>query len=469
MNIAKKLITPIAICSIFFILYAVLGIVRHDNYGSFGADLGFIDHLVWVYSKFQYAKGSYDGHIELIFLLISPFYWIWSDPRMLIILQAFVIAFSGIPVFLLAKNKKLRAELCFVILLSYLMFFGIQNGIWFDVHSAAFGAGFMAWYIYFLEKKNLKWSLVAFFLAVFSKENIAAYILLVSGVHFIITRNRLSLIYSLIAFVYLFLLFFVYFPAIRPNGYAYANPDGLVSGSIQQLADNSKKIETIFYTFAWYGFIPLLSPLTVLPVLGNLASYFILGRSYTAAHEIFMHYRIDLAPLLAFSTVLTIAKYKWLNKRVVAGYLLICLLVFQYLLHLPLSYLTKQWFWTRPTSVDSINRLISYLPEEASVVAQNNIYPHISQREDILLLWPDERSFKKIESPCGKELCHWFRWEKGYQYLIVDLSPEWDIRHLLQNNEDFKEAVLEMEKEGIIKLVKQDGTTRLYTIEKPAK
>lgn len=470
MNTLKSLLKPYTgIALLFFILYSILGVVRHDHYGSFGADLGFIDQVFWRYSHFDF-KGLIGGsHLEFTTFLLIPLYWIWSDPRMLIIFQALVISLSGIAVFLLARRRKLHISLCYVILLSYITFFGVQNALWFDVHTSVWGAAFFMWFIYFLDNGNKKASIIAFLLTIGSKENIAAYVFLFCVVYFISTRRKEALFFAISALLYLYLLFGIVFPATLPKGYGYSSGQGLVSGSPFQLFDTYKKQRTIFYTFAWVGFLPLLAPLYVLPVIGNLASYFILGREYVAAHEIFMHYRIDLAPLIAFATIFTIARYKWLNNRVVAIYLLLCVFVFQYILHLPLSYLAKKWFWTRQASVDTINKVIQYLPKDSSVVAQNNIYPHISQREDIWLLWPDERSFRLTESPCSKKNCPWFRWEKDAEYLIVDLSPDWDIRHLLQNREQFAEAVNGLEKVGIIKKYKEEGTTRLYTIEKAPK
>ncbi len=470
MNNFKSLVRPyVGIVFLFSILYSILGIVRHDHYGSFGADLGFIDQVFWRYSHFDF-KGLIGGsHLEFTTLLLFPFYWIWSDPRMLIIFQAFIISLSGIAVFLLARKRNLHIFLCYVILLSYLSFFGVQNALWFDVHSSVWAAAFFMWFIYFLDNGNKKASIITFLLTIGSKENMAAYVFLFCLMYFVVTRKREAFFFTVAAVIYIFFLFQIIFPVTLEKGYVYSSSQGLLTGSPLELFDTTKKRETLFYTLAWVGFIPVMMPLFLIPILGNLGSYFILGREYVAAHEIFMHYRIDLAPLLFSATIFAIAQYKWLNNRVVAVYLLICLLLFQYNLHLPLSYLTKKWFWTRPTSVDDINKVIEYLPKNSSVVAQNNIYPHISQREDIWLLWPDERSFKLSESPCYKKSCYWFRWEKNAKYLIVDLSPEWDIRHLLQNREQFIEALNGLEKLGIIKKYKEAGTSRLYTIEKSPK
>lgn len=468
----KKIKNPysysLILCGIFFILYCLLGIIRHNYYGSFGADLGFIDREIWQYSNFNFSQLIGQGHIEITSLLLTPLYWLWADARTLIVVQSLVVTTSGMAIFLLAKKYKLNLFLCYAVLLSYLLFYGTQSALWFDVHTSVWGAAFFMWFIYFLDTDRKKLTLTFFLLAIGSKENMAAYVFLFSGVYYVMTRKKEALIYTLGAGFYLFLLFKVIFPATLPKGYTYASSSGLVSGNPLQLIDTITKQKTIFYTFASVGFIPFLLPLYVIPVFGNLASYFILGREYVAAHDTFMHYRVDLLPLIFGSLVFTLARYKWLNNRYIAVYLIVCALFCQYALHLPLSYLSKRWFWIEPSGVTSINNVIKDIPETASLVAQNNIYPHVSQREDISMLWPDERTFKN-NSPCSKKNCPWFRWTNQPEFLIIDLSPEWDIRHLLWQNEEFKMAVSGLEKEGIITKYKQENTTILYKVLKKAK
>jgi hypothetical protein len=109
-----------------------------------------------------------------------------------------------------------------------------------------------------------------------------------------------------------------------------------------------------------------------------------------------MHYRIELAPLISWTTIATIAGYKRLNTKIIAVYVIVSSSLVQYLLHLPLSYLTKEWFWNEPKSVKNINQVIAYIPTNAAVVSQNNITPHVSQRDKIFTLWPEKKTFNSL-------------------------------------------------------------------------
>jgi uncharacterized membrane protein len=459
----------------FFISYTTLSLVRHNHYLSYGYDLGIDDQIVWQYSQFRLPITTIDNtpfslsltnHVELIYALAAPAYWFWNSVNSLLILQVLVIVISGIPIYLLARKYKLKSILCYALLISYLSFFGIQNALWFDVHSAPFGAAFLAWFIYFLDIKKWKWAWISFILTIICKENFAAMTFLVSITYYIITRNKYVLIFAGASLLYLLFIFGIYFPHLVAGGYMYQAKGGLLSGMNPWYMFNTpEKMGVYLYSFSSFGFLPLLNPFMLIPFFGNLALYFVFGREVSGAQGLFLHYRVELAPLIAFATILTIQRFKFLNKTYIAIYLILCALLVQYILHLPLSYLAKSWFWQQPAAVVNINNVLKALPKNASVVSQNNITPHISHRTDVFSLMPQQIAFTK-NSPCPKVKCNWFSWGGSPKYLIVDTSKDWDIRHFLANREDYVEGLNNLEKMGYIKKYKQQGNAVLYKVLK---
>ena len=478
-NIISSLIQhklPVLICFLFFTAYSILSIVRFDHFGAFGFDLGLRSQTVWEYSRFKAPittihfypfNNILADHLELIYIPISLSYWIWSDPRMLLLIEAFYVCFSGLAIYLLAKEKSLHKLICLGLIISYLSFYGVQHAMWFDVHSASFGAGSIAWFLYFLNKKNKKWILISFLLALASKENMAALTLFISLVWYIYKKEKIALYLGLFSALYLFFVFGLYFPNVTSDGYRYSNEGGIASNifNINSFYDSPDKKNVIFYSLLWFGFIPLLNPLFLIPALGDLWNYFVIASNLTASHGLYMHYRVTLAPLLTWATIFTISRYKRMNNQFIGIYLFFCALSLQYFLHLPLSYLSKTWFWNEPSSIKHINRIIRYLPENASVVSQNNITPHISNREKIFTLWPEIKNFSN-NSPCGKENCQWFRWAGDPEYLIIDTSVSWDSRHLLINREDYIQGIKNLERAKLIFRFKQSDNAVLYKIKR---
>ena len=105
LSIIKTYKIVIGICLFFFIAYSTLSIVRHEHYGSYGFDLGISDQVVWHYSRFEmpittvhYFPYSFilADHVELIYALIAPAYWIYDDTRTLLVVQAFFMCLSSL-------------------------------------------------------------------------------------------------------------------------------------------------------------------------------------------------------------------------------------------------------------------------------------------------------------------------------------------------------------------------------------
>lgn len=469
-----KLLLPIIVCILFFITYGILSIVRDAHYQSFGYDLGINDQTVWRYAHFQAPLTTSDPfpdktklveHVELVYALISPFYWIWDNRKMLLLLEPAFFCASGIAVYLLAKKRKLNEVISIGLVIGYLGFFGTQNAIWDDVHSASFAASFIMWFIYFLDTKK-KWLSVLFFiLAITAKENIGLLTFLISGVYFIKERSKLLIFFMTASVVYVCFIFFVYFPHIVHIKYLYENSRGLFSNlNPLTFADTSEKRQVIWYSLLSFGFLPLLSPLSLIPAVADLATYFVIANQLPGAQGLYGQYRITLAPLLIFASIVTICRFKKINRWYIGAYLIICTLLVQYILHLPISYLAKSWFWQQPSGVNSINYLSDhYLPRTASVVAQDNIVPHVSHRDKIYSLYPEKKTFMK-DSPCGQTTCDWFRWYDDPQFLFVDTSLEWNATDLLTDRQPFIKGLQNLEKAKVITVYKRIGSTTLYRV-----
>ncbi len=469
----KELRWVILICLGFAVCYSVLSVIRHLHFGSYGFDLGITDQIVWLYSILRAPITTVQAypftsiltdHVELMYVLIAPFYWLYRSPIMLLVLQAAALSFSGIPVYLLARKKKLRPVVCFALLVSFLMFYGMQNAVWFDVHSLSFGAAALAWFIYFLDAEQTHWIFITLVLAIISKEDVALLTGLVSAVYFLRRRDRNSLFAGIISLLYFAAIFGVYFPHFTHDGYRYATADGLGKHvSLSLFYDSADKRQTWLYSLGWFGFLPVASVLTLLPAIGDMAHYFVFAPNFTAAQGLFMHYRVTLGVLLALPTIDVISRWKKLNTVYIAIYLVVCALALQYVLHLPLSYLTKRWFWTMPASVTDIERGIRQLPKDASVVSQNNITPHLSERPLVFTLYPMTKDFTE-NSPCGVKTCDWLRWAGKPSYLIVDTSRDWDERSFLIPRERFITSVINLEKNGNIDLFFRSHETSVYRI-----
>lgn len=470
----KKNYIPISIAFVFFVAYLTLSLIKHYSYLS-GYDLSIIDQAVWKYSRFlnpistthvYYDAPIYFDHLEIILVLLAPIYWVINSVHVLIILQVTSVIGSGVAVYLLAKKYGLKPIVSNALLASYLAFFGLQFAVWSDVHTLVFAVGFMSWFLYFLESKKNKLSYLFLILAIICKEDIALLTLLISITYFLKNKTRTSIISGIISLLYLIFVFFIYFPNVVPGGYHFANPNGLLSDlNPYYFIDSVDKQKTFLYSLGWFGFLPLFSFIYLIPFVGDLGHYFVLGHIAIRTEGIFLHYRSTVGLLLVWPTIIAMSKFKRLNNWKTALYLLVCAAILQYYLHLPLSYLTKKYFWTIPPEVANINQIVKLIPNDESLVTQINIGAHLAHRKELYTLFPSLRDFK-TNSPCGLPTCRWFRVGGNPKYLLIDTGNTWNSLHFLGSRDDFMNGITNLERNGNIVLVKQINTSKLYKILK---
>jgi hypothetical protein len=74
---------------------AVASVFRHDHFGSNAYDLGLFDQTIWGYSRLELLPNTVvrlpnllGDHFHPILVALAPLYWVWSDPRVLLVAQA---------------------------------------------------------------------------------------------------------------------------------------------------------------------------------------------------------------------------------------------------------------------------------------------------------------------------------------------------------------------------------------------
>jgi uncharacterized membrane protein len=98
---------------LFAIWFSAYSIRLHEAHRTHKADLGQIDLAIWNTAHGRFVQEIKDDqvstrltdHVEPIFLLVAPVFWLWDDVRALLILQALALALGAWPIYLLARRK----------------------------------------------------------------------------------------------------------------------------------------------------------------------------------------------------------------------------------------------------------------------------------------------------------------------------------------------------------------------------
>ncbi len=394
---------PILIMVLGFALaYSVLVLFNHRNFATNAFDLGIFDQVVWKLSQLEMPYSSLKGmviwgdHFDLILLFFAPFYWLWSDARVLLILQVLLVVSSAFPIYKIAKEK-LQDEISSLLLcFCYLSFIGIQLALDFDFHTATVVVAPLAWLLYTSYFKKWRFFWLCFALCLFCRED-SALIVLMFGVYLSLVKRqwKIGALAATLSFLWLYLVLFKIKPLWADySGVGYVDLGRLAQNPaniLKSFWDAPVKRKTFFVLLSSWAFLPLGSPL-----------FWFLAFPMFFLRFVFLdyprwilqfHYNANVAPILALATVevLDFGRH-FLGKglRVNAVRFLIflsfgatCLLTSKF--RSPLLKLAKPSFYLVDQTIKDSFSALRAIPKNVSVTAQNPFVPYLSHRSEIYL------------------------------------------------------------------------------------
>jgi len=123
-------------------MLATLSVMRYRGYNADMLDLGNMSQAIWSATQGRPLECTYrDGtfsrlalHAEVIYFLIAPFYALFPSPVTLLILQSFLFASAGFPLYALAYRKLQHVWAARLVVLIYLIYPVAQTAVLFDFH-----------------------------------------------------------------------------------------------------------------------------------------------------------------------------------------------------------------------------------------------------------------------------------------------------------------------------------------------
>ncbi len=175
-----------ALCVGVFALYATYAWVRHLRFVTTGFDLGIFDQAVRAYSRFQapivpLKAPGYNllgDHFHPVIALWAPLYWVWDDPRMLLLAQAALVALSVVPVVSFCA-RRFGGRRALLLGLAYGLSWPLQRMIQFDVHEIAFAVPLIAVVIDALDRRANRRLVAACAVLLLVREDLGAFVLMV--------------------------------------------------------------------------------------------------------------------------------------------------------------------------------------------------------------------------------------------------------------------------------------------------
>ena len=388
----------------FAIAYALIGLVRHWQFGSSAFDLGIFDQAIWHLSRLESPGSTIHGHANLlgdhfhpILFVFAPLYWVAPSPETLITAQALLLGASVVPVYAYLRAR-IPVGPALTLAAAHGLFWGMQRTAAFDVHELAFAPLLIASGILAIERRRWSWLWLASGALMLVKEDM---IPLAGGLGLYLIwlgeRRRGAWLVAISILMFAFAVLIV-IPSFNESGaWGY-------SGSYSDLWKKPwtipallvtpvEKLRTVLYWLAPFAFLPLASPVVLL-ALPVALSRLLSAESNHWGHG--FHYSAPLSPILAMAAGDGLARLaRWsgtgAGRRRIFTWLPALSLVAALLIpgHQPLLRLFTPGHYRPIATHEAAQEALSAIPPDASVVAQAAIVPHLSQRPVIYMLEDD--------------------------------------------------------------------------------
>jgi uncharacterized membrane protein len=172
-----------ALCTVVFAIYAAYVWVRHVRFETTNYDLGIFDQAVRAYSRFEapivpLKAPGYNllgDHFHPLIALFAPLYWIWDDPRTLLLAQAALFAASMVPVARFTE-RRLGGRRALVVALVYGLSWPLQRAVQFDVHEIALAVPLIAVVIDAIDRRSWRVVVLCCALLLGIREDMGAFV-----------------------------------------------------------------------------------------------------------------------------------------------------------------------------------------------------------------------------------------------------------------------------------------------------
>lgn len=405
-------ILGILIC-IYIVYFTTASFLRHDNFYTGRYDLGNMDQTVWNTINGRIFQTSNDNgeiisrlayHADFILILLSPFYLLWSNPKILLLIQTAVLAFGSVFVYLIAKEILKKKWLALVFGFLFLMNPLVQFTNLYDFHPVTLATTFLLTSFYFLIKKRYFLLVVFLMLSAITKEQVwiiistFGFLLLFQKSKSIKLLGTIIIIISLAIFIYL--IKYAIPQSLGRQHFAltyYSDFGDSPIKVIQNILLSPHKTIPIFLEenrlnylkqiFIPLGFLSILSPLYLIFAVPDIVKNLLSNNSQL--YQIYYQYTVNITPFIFISSIFAVKKIIKLFPKTPDIYITAYLIFFTFFS----AYSFGPLPWAKNPNIDMfikpqknkvvIENFLSWIPEKYIVAATNNLGSHLSQRKII--------------------------------------------------------------------------------------
>ncbi|HIW28705.1 MAG TPA: DUF2079 domain-containing protein [Candidatus Luteococcus avicola] len=408
-------------------LYVVYTMTRYPQFLTAGYDLGIFDQAVRQYSHFNPPYVALKGdrynllgdHFHPVLALLAPLYWVWDDPRMLVLAQDVLVAVSIPVVHGFVRRHLGGGWRTWVVTLGYALAWPVQRMIDFDFHEIAFAMPLLAIALDGLDRRSDRRLLLGALPLLLVREDMGMVVLLLGVVRALLAWRDaragvpqrwgrtigLAVFLAAIGSVVFVLVTTVVLPHFAPSGeFAYWTYDALgpdAPSAIRFILSHPLRTAGIFFT-PWvksFTLVWLLLPLAFLPLgspyalvtLPLLAQRFLSSRTHLWTTQ--FHYNAPIFLILLFAAVDTIGRLPNAARdwRRIAATAMAAMMVAVPVIdpavrmtNTPLIRLFWSAWHTKPIMRDQ-QAMVALIPAGTCVEVDDRLAPHLTRSNRVTL------------------------------------------------------------------------------------
>lgn len=422
---------------VYALVFSGYTIFMYYGFKTYGWDLGIFSQSLWTTinlgKPFHYTLETYvnpgqsffGAHFSPILALVVPVYAVYQSPLTLLVLQSFVIGLAALPLYWIARDRLNSRLWGLTFAAAFLLQPALQGMNCFDFHVEAFIPLLFLLAFYYFD--NGHWFKGFFFsLLTLSTIEFAPILILSLGLYFLIkatlqrpkinikgrARKMLIPIFLIsISIIWFFLAFNITYllNPLKSTGLP-GNWDNwgrsLTEVILNVVRNPIRALETIVNPMdKVYYFISISAPVLFLMLLAPLELLILLPWALAAAlseyppyYEPYFQYFGFIAAQIFIAAVfgaqrLFKAKEARQNHSRVEKKLMAVILLVSLISAVAISPIGLQALTSRPVEInshtDALEQVLALIPSNASVATQNDIEPHVADRENVFILtWP---------------------------------------------------------------------------------
>jgi uncharacterized membrane protein len=450
--------------TLYACIFSYISILRYRAFDMYAWDLGvyhqsihttvttgdfFFNTIEYPYTQTAIPSGTeFAVHFSPILILVLPLYALLKSPITLLILKSIAIALGVYPVYFLALKRIKQHHIALAFSTGYLLLPIVHAVNWFDFQPQALIITPMLFAVLYLDSGRTKPAVLSL-LAAFSTIEIAPLLGIAvslsyyvidykSYISMLVVRKYRSFIKStptatLITSLVWLMMTMILSYALGWQGSFHLSNTRRVSllmdlNILSALSfDWQSKLVYVVLILAPLGFLSMLDAVRLFP--GILWMSLAVLSNYPPFYHISFHYLALVIPFVVDSSISGFSRVYYLMKRRrhFVSILLISSVVLGSLVGSPVGTISYgNHPWTGPFGLPIVTQhdvllqsLVDMVPENASILTQNNVFPHVSGRREAYVFpfsstFPTPGSFQTTLEDYFQRV----------EYIIVDQSSD---------------------------------------------